>query len=160
MAALLGAALLTTLAVEHSRFGLALVALRADEDRARAVGPPVTGPKLAAFALSAAFTAAAGAIWAAFIEFIYPQFAVDPLVTIGMVLMCYLGGRGTLWGPVLGAFLVVPAQQYHAYRIGGSQLYLVGYAAVFLAVMLLLPRGVVNSLPDLARKARPRDPDT
>jgi len=42
-----------------------------------------------------------GAVWAYYLSFIYPQFAVDPLVTIGMVLMVYLGGRGTLWGPVL-----------------------------------------------------------
>ena len=52
----------------------------------------------------------AGGIWAYYISFIYPQFAVDPLVTIGMVLMVYLGGRGTVWGPVLGAFILVPAQ--------------------------------------------------
>ena len=49
-----------------------------------------------------------GGVWAYYIAFIYPQFAVDPLVTIGMVLMVYLGGKGTLWGPVLGAFILVP----------------------------------------------------
>ena len=94
------------------------------------------------------------AIWAYYIGFIYPQFAIDPLITIGMVLMAYLGGKGTLWGPALGAFILVPAQQYLAYRLGASELYLVGYAAVFLAVMLLLPRGVLPSLAGPARRTR------
>ena len=70
--------------------------------------------------------------------------------------MVYLGGRGTIWGPVLGAFILVPAQQYLAYRLGASELYLVGYSAVFLVVMLLLPRGILPSLRDRARKLRVR----
>ena len=41
-----------------------------------------------------------------------------------MVLMAYLGGKGTLWGPALGALILVPAQQYLAYRLGASELYL------------------------------------
>ena len=104
----------------------------------------------------------AGAVWAYYIGFIYPQFAIDPLITIGMVLMAYLGGKGTLWGPALGAFILVPTQQYLAYRLGASELYLVGYSAVFLVVMLLLPRGILPSLSDrLARRRslRPRAPE-
>ena len=49
-----------------------------------------------------------GAIWAYYLGQIYPQFAFDPLITIGMVLMVYLGGKGTLWGPVVGALVLVP----------------------------------------------------
>ena len=48
-----------------------------------------------AFAVSAGLTAMAGCIWAYYVGFIYPQFAIDPLVTIGAVLMAFLGGRGT-----------------------------------------------------------------
>jgi branched-chain amino acid transport system permease protein len=100
----------------------------------------------------------AGGVWAYYIGFIYPQFAFDPLITIGMVLMAYLGGKGTIWGPALGAFILVPTQQYLAYRLGASELYLVGYASVFLVVMLLLPRGIIPSLADLraARRNLPR----
>ena len=57
-------------------------------------------------------TAMVGGVWAYYLTFIYPQFAVDPLVMIGMVLMIFLGGRGTLWGPTIGALVLVPAQQY------------------------------------------------
>jgi branched-chain amino acid transport system permease protein len=102
-----------------------------------------------------------GGIWAYYIAFIYPQFAVDPLVTIGAVLMAFLGGKGTIWGPALGAFILVPVQQYLAYKLGASQLYLVGYASVFLAIMLLVPRGILPSIEDrrARRRADPRGAD-
>lgn len=157
--AMLGVLALSMLAswyVRGSKLGLALVSIRDDEDRARGLGVQTGFAKLAAFGLSAGLVAMAGGVWAYYIAFIYPQFAVDPLVTIGMVLMVYLGGRGTLWGPVLGAFILVPAQQYLAYRLGASELYLVGYSAVFLVVMLLLPRGILPSLGDRARRLRVR----
>ena len=100
----------------------------------------------------------AGGAWAYYIGFIYPQFAVDPLITIGAVLMTFLGGRGTLWGPMLGAFILVPTQQYLAYELGASQLYLVSYAAVFLVIILVLPRGILPSIADwrASRRARGR----
>ena len=134
--------------VRASNIGLLLFAIRDDEDRARGLGVHTTAVKLAALATSAGLVGMAGAIWAYYIGFIYPQFAIDPLITIGMVLMAYLGGKGTLWGPALGAFILVPTQQYLAYRLGASELYLVGYSAVFLIVMLLLPRGILPSLRD------------
>jgi branched-chain amino acid transport system permease protein len=155
--AMLGVLALSVLAswyVRGSKLGLALLSIRDDEDRARGLGVQTTFAKLTAFGLSAGLVAMAGGVWAYYIAFIYPQFAVDPLVTIGMVLMVYLGGRGTLWGPVLGAFILVPAQQYLAYRLGASELYLVGYSAVFLVVMLLLPRGILPSLSDRLRRMR------
>jgi branched-chain amino acid transport system permease protein len=139
--------------VRDSKLGLMLFAIRDDEDRAEGVGVRTTGVKLIAFAASVGLTGMIGAIWAYYIGFIYPQFAVDPLVTIGAVLMTFLGGKGTLWGPALGAFILVPVQQYMAYKLGASELYLLGYAGVFLVIMLLLPRGIIPSLKDrLARR--------
>jgi branched-chain amino acid transport system permease protein len=148
--------------VRGSKLGLMLHTVRDDEDRARGVGVAVTTAKVIAFAVSVGLTAMIGGIWAYYISFIYPQFAVDPLVTIGAVLMAFLGGKGTIWGPALGAFILVPVQQYLAYKLGASQLYLVGYASVFLLIMLLLPRGILPSIEDrLAhRRADPRGPDT
>jgi branched-chain amino acid transport system permease protein len=73
-----------------------------------------------------------------------------------MVLMVYLGGRGTIWGPVIGAFILVPAQKYLAYRLGASDLYLVGYSSVFLVVILLMPRGILPSLSHQGRRLRTR----
>jgi branched-chain amino acid transport system permease protein len=151
---LLVASMVITWATMRSKSGLALLAIRADEDKAHGVGVHVTLAKLLAFSVSVGITAMIGGVWAYFIGFIYPQFAVDPLVTIGMVLMAYLGGRATLWGPVLGAFILAPAQQYLAYQYGASQLYLVAYAGVFLVIMLLLPRGILPTLADLVRRRK------
>jgi branched-chain amino acid transport system permease protein len=146
--------------VRGSTVGLLLFAIRDDEDRARGLGVHTTAVKLAAFATSAGLVGMAAGVWAYYIGFIYPQFAFDPLITIGMVLMAYLGGKGTLWGPALGAFILVPTQQYLAYRLGASELYLVGYSAVFLVVMLFLPRGILPSLADrLMRRGTRTAPD-
>ena len=98
------------------------------------------------FSVSVGLMAIAGGIWAYYIGFVYPQFAVDPLITIAIVLMTFLGGRATLWGPVLGAAILMAAQQLLAYYIGGCRVYLVVYAAVFLVIMLLMPRGIVSTL--------------
>ncbi len=120
------AAVLMCWAAAGGKLGLMLGAIRDDEDRARGLGVRTTYAKTVAFAASAGVIGMAGGIWAYYEGFIYPQFAVDPLVTIGMVLMTFLGGRGTMWGPTLGAVILVPTQQYLAYSQGTSNLYLLG----------------------------------
>jgi branched-chain amino acid transport system permease protein len=148
MLALLALAMGVSLYFRRSKVGLSLSAVRADEDKAHGVGVRVTGVKLIAFAVSVGITAMIGGVWAYYLGFIYPQFAVDPLITIGMVLMTFLGGRATLWGPVIGAFILVPAQQFFAYQFGASQFYLLAYAAIFLIIMLVLPRGILPTITD------------
>ncbi len=155
MVGIYAAAILFSWAVYTGKLGLALFAIRDDEDRARGLGIRTTYAKTVAFATSAGFVAMAGAVWAYYEGFIYPQFAVDPLVTIGMVLMAFLGGRGTVWGPTLGALILVPTQQYLAYSEGVSQWYLIGYATVFLVIMLIMPRGILPSLRDLVSARLP-----
>lgn len=143
----------------RSKVGLSLSAIRADEDKAHGVGVQVAGAKIFAFSASVGLTAMFGGVWAYYIGFIYPQFAIDPLVTIGMVLMAFLGGRATLWGPIIGAFILVPAQQFFAYQLGASQFYLLAYAAIFLVIMLMLPRGILPTITDrLARRRNSRQP--
>jgi branched-chain amino acid transport system permease protein len=143
--------------IRRSKFGLGLLAIRDDEDKALAVGVPTRAFKLTAFVISAALVGMIGAVYAYYVTFIYPQFVFDPLIGISMVLMVFLGGLGTLSGPVVGALLLEPAQLQFAYRFGASKLYLVLYSAVFLVVILLMPRGIVPSARDLiARRRRPR----
>jgi len=148
MLAVFALALFTCWWVRGSKLGLMLLSIRDDEDRSRGVGVRVTGAKLIAFAVSVGFTGMIGGVWAYYIQFIYPQFAIDPLITIGAVLMAFLGGKGTVWGPTVGAFILVPVQQYMAYKLGASELYLIGYASVFLLIMLFLPRGIIPSISD------------
>ncbi len=154
MVALLAVAMGISFYFRRSKIGLSLATVRADEDKAHGVGVRVTAVKLIAFAVSCGLCAMVGGVWAYYVGFIYPQFAIDPLITIGMVLMTFLGGRGTLWGPVLGAFILVPAQEIFAQSFGASELYLLAYAAVFLVIMLFLPRGILPSIRQRLNRKR------
>jgi branched-chain amino acid transport system permease protein len=153
---LLAVAMGISYGIMRSKIGLGLATIRGDEDKARGIGVRTTGIKLFAFCVSVGLTTMVGAVWAYYEGFIYPQFAIDPLITIAIVLMTFLGGRATLWGPVLGAFILESAQQFLAYQLGGSQVYLIAYALVFLLIMLLLPRGILPTLQDRLRQRRRR----
>jgi branched-chain amino acid transport system permease protein len=142
--------------IRRSKFGLGLLAIRDDEDKALAVGVPTRAFKLTAFIVSATLVGMIGGVYGYYVTYIYPQFVVDPLIGISMVLMVFLGGLGTLSGPVLGALILEPAQLWLAYNYGASRLYLVLYAAVFLVVILLLPRGIVPSVIELIARFRTR----
>ena len=148
--------LVTSWWIRRSKFGLGLLAIRDDEDKALAVGVPTRAFKLTAYVISATLVGMIGGVYAYYVTYIYPQFVVDPLIGISMVLMAFLGGLGTLSGPVIGAVLLEPAQLEFAYRFGASRLYLVFYSAVFLLVILLLPRGIVPSVSELINRWRRR----
>jgi branched-chain amino acid transport system permease protein len=149
-------ALLLCFAILRSKLGLMLLSIREDEEKARGLGIRVTGVKLTAWWLHVFLTAMVGGVWAYYLTFIYPESSVDPLVMIGAVLMTFLGGRGTLWGPVIGALVLVPAQQTMLIHLGGGEGYLIGYSAVFVVVLLLLPRGILPSLRDALGRTRER----
>lgn len=153
---MLAFAMLLALGSMRSKIGVSLAAVRADEDKARGVGVRVAGLKLLAFSFSVGITGMVGAVWAYYEGFVYPQFAVDPLVTIAIVLMTFLGGRGTLWGPVLGAFILELAQQWLSYSLGADQFYLIGYALIFLVVMVFLPQGILPTIVSALRRRRMR----
>jgi branched-chain amino acid transport system permease protein len=144
--------------IRRSKFGLGLLAIRDDEDKALSVGVPARAFKLTAFVISAALVGMIGGVYGYYVTFIYPQFVVDPLIGISMVLMVFLGGLGTLWGPVLGALILEPAQLWLAYNYGASRLYLVLYSAVFLLVVLFMPRGIIPSARELIERRQARAP--
>lgn len=134
--------------VRNSKYGLGLLSIRDDEDRALGLGVN-TGPlKLSAFVLSAFIIAMAGAIWAYFVESIYPPVAFDPLFDVAIALMTFLGGIGTIAGPILGALLLESTQQYFTLIFSQNSYYLLIYGALFLGVILLLPRGIIPTLRD------------
>ena len=154
MLALAAIGLLVSWVIRNSKFGLGLLAIRDDEDKALAVGVPTRAFKLTAFIISACLVGMIGAVYGYYVTYIYPQFVVDPLIGISMVLMVFLGGLGTISGPVLGALILEPAQLWLAYNYGASRLYLVLYAAVFLVVILLMPRGIIPSAAELIARRR------
>lgn len=131
--------------VRNSKFGLGLLAIRDDEDRALGLGVRTEVSKLIAFVISALFIGMLGGVYAYFIQSVYPSFAFDPLFDIAVALMVFMGGLGTLFGPILGALILEPAQQYFAFQFSGGW-YLVLYGAIFLVIILLLPEGIVPTL--------------
>lgn len=139
-------AIATSWWIRQSKFGLGLRAIRDDEDRALGLGINTTIAKLACFVLAAFFIGMAGALYAYFVSYIYPQFVFDPLADLEMVLIVFTGGIGTVAGPVLGAFLIEPAHEYFAFTYGASGLYLVLYGVLFLVIILLLPQGITPTI--------------
>ncbi|MGH2448360.1 MAG: branched-chain amino acid ABC transporter permease [Chloroflexota bacterium] len=156
--ALLLLVLLVSWRIRNSKFGLGLLAIRDDEDRALGLGVPVALSKLAAFVIAALFIAMAGGLYAYFVTYIYPAVAFNPLDDLAMALMVFAGGLGTLFGPVLGAIVIETAQQYFAFTYGSSGLYLVLYGALFLVIILLMPQGVIPSLRSLLLRYRSAPP--
>jgi len=142
--------------LRHSRFGLQLLTIRDDEERARGLGVRVGRVKLIAFVISAIPVGMVGAVYAYFLGQIFPQFAFDPLFDLSIALMAFIGGLGTVAGPVLGALVLESLQQYFTQQYGASQAYLIIYGALFLLVVLLLPRGVIPSLEELIARRRAR----
>ncbi len=143
-------------AVRRSRFGLQLLAIRDDEDRALGLGVKTRRVKLIAFVLSAFPVGMVGGLYFYFLGQIYPQFAYDPLFDVSLALMGFLGGIGTLVGPLLGALVLEALQQYFTQSFSGTGTYLIIYGVLFLVVILLLPRGVVPSLTALWQRRRAR----
>jgi branched-chain amino acid transport system permease protein len=134
--------------IRHSVFGLQLLAIRDDEDRARGLGVPAGRVKLIAFVISAVPIGMCGAVYAYFLGQIFPQFAFNPLFDLSVALMALFGGIGTLAGPLLGALVLESLQQYFTIQFTNGDLYLVVYGALFLLVLLWMPRGVMPTAGD------------
>jgi branched-chain amino acid transport system permease protein len=140
-------------AVRRSRFGLQLLAIRDDEDRALGLGVKVTAVKITGFTMSAFTIGMAGAVYAMFVGQIYPQFVFDPVFDISVALMAFLGGLGTLTGPLLGALILESSQQYLTVSFSNGSLYLILFGALFLLVIMFMPRGIVTFFADRRRRA-------
>ena len=137
--------------IKGSRFGLQLRAIRDDEDRAASLGVRAMPVKLTAFVISGAVTGLAGVLWFFFIDQVQPQTGFDPLFDLTIALMAFLGGLGTISGPVLGALIIAPAQQYLTITFSNSYLSQILLGALFLAVVIFVPRGLVPTVADKGR---------
>ncbi len=138
--------------VRNSKYGLGLLAIRDDEDRALGLGVRTGPSKLTAFVISAFFVGMVGAIWAYNVQAIYPQTAFDATFDVALVLMAFAGGLGTIFGPILGALILEPLQQY--FTLQSSTYYLILYGGLLLLVVLLLPRGIVPTVSGWWQKYR------
>jgi branched-chain amino acid transport system permease protein len=134
--------------VRNSKYGLGLLAIRDDEDRALGLGVKTGPSKLTAFVISAFFVGMLGALNAYFVEAVFPPFVFDPLYDVAIALMTFMGGLGTLSGPIIGALILEPTQQYFTLVYGENGWYLVIYGAMFIVIILALPRGIVPTISE------------
>ena len=142
--------------IRRSRFGLRLRAIRDDEDRARGLGVKPMRVKLSAFVLSGAITALVGAIWFFYLTQVQPPSGFDPLFDLTVVLMAFLGGFGSIAGPALGAIIVEPGQLWLTAHFTNGYIAEILLGALFLVVVLFLPRGIVPTGGELLTKLRTR----
>jgi urea transport system permease protein len=134
-----------------SRAGRVIQAVRDAESRARFIGYRVESYKLWMFVLSALLAGVAGALYVPQIGIINPS-EFSPANSIEIVIWVAIGGRGTLYGAVVGAFLVNYAKTYFTAALPSVWLYALG--ALFVLVPLFLPRGVVGALAMRRRRVR------
>jgi len=140
--------------IRRSRFGLQLRAIRDDEDRAAGLGVRAMPVKLTALVLSAFITGMAGGLWVYFIGEAFPQFVFDPLFDLAVVLMAFFGGLGTVAGPVLGALVLEPTQLYLNLQESNGYESEILFGALFLVVILFLPRGVLPTGAEYVSRGR------
>src|SRR5262245_13291572 len=151
--ALVGVSLVTMRLIEHSRFGAWLVAVRENEDAARALGVDAIRVKLLAITISAAMTAAGGAFYVQYFLFIDSGIAYGPWISIEALLAPIIGGIGTVFGPLLGALVVRVLGEVTKLAIGDAPgLDLVIFGSVLILVVAFAPRGIAGVLADLRER--------
>ncbi|HET9923034.1 MAG TPA: branched-chain amino acid ABC transporter permease [Methylomirabilota bacterium] len=127
-----------------SRFGLRLMTIREDEVAAEAMGIDAFRHKLYAFLLSAVGPGVVGGLAARDQGYIEPLSVFPLIMTITMIVMVLFGGKGTIWGPVLGAVVLFVFQELVWARF--IYLHQLFFGAIIVAVVLLMPRGILGVL--------------
>jgi branched-chain amino acid transport system permease protein len=132
-----------------SRVGLGIRAVREDEAAAEATGVSALRHKLLALALSTALAGLAGGAFAYYHVSYYPQHTFSPAWTFDAVLMSYIGGVGTVHGPVLGALFYVILRELLAVKL--VEFHLIIFGVLFMLVVLFLPGGLVEAWQRIRR---------
>jgi branched-chain amino acid transport system permease protein len=163
-------------AVQHSKLGYYFQAIREDQDAAHSLGINLPFYKNVALAISAAFTAVAGGLYAMFVKFIDPNIAFGLDVSVQIVLICIIGGIGTILGPVIGAMVLVPLSEILRNPRGLVQIgvlspgssfvefveanlsnaHLLVYGILVVVVILFAPEGVVGVIRKSTASVRRR----
>jgi branched-chain amino acid transport system permease protein len=140
----LGVLLCLTYAMEQRRFGYSLHAIKAGERAARSLGVPVQLTKIRALIFSAIFTSIAGSLYSLKTGFIDPESGFGILISVQMVIIAALGGAGTLYGPFVGALILIPLQTATNtwFGGGGSGLTYILYGGIIVIIARFEPGGI------------------
>jgi branched-chain amino acid transport system permease protein len=147
-------AILLSWRIRKTKFGTGLIAIREDEDKAATVGIDTPVYKSLGFAASAVFLGMAGGVYGYYLTFLDPSGMFDIILSVQIVLAVILGGRGTLWGPVLGAFLIEPINELANQQLGGGNSRLLIFGGLLALAILLLPKGIIPSIEELLKRRR------
>ena len=154
MVLLTAAIILFTYLLAISRFGVALKAIREDEDAAAVMGINTTVYKVFAFAVAAFFAGIVGGLDFWFTAYTSPELVFFTPLTVEMLVMMMFGGAGTTLGPIIGAtsLYVLRDKLWYSYPF----IYLIVFGAILAAVVLFIPRGILGVVEDRVPRLRAR----
>lgn len=132
--------------IKHSKFGLHLRAISQDEVKAESAGIDTRLYKSVAFAISAFFVGVCGAVWGEYLTYIRPNIFLILLIAAQMVLMCILGGKGTVAGPIVGAVLLIAFNELCVAFFGSSEINILGTGLIMVLTLMFFPNGIVGTL--------------
>lgn len=138
--------------LKHSKLGLGMMTVREDEEAAKATGVNAFAHKMAAFVISAALAALAGSAFAFFSVSYYPNFAFSVIWTFEAILVVFIGGIGTIAGPLLGSVFFIVGRDLMPTDVDEFQV--VFFGLLFIFVVLLLPGGLSEAAGRLVRGRR------
>lgn len=144
---------LVTYLLVNGRIGLGIVAAREDEDAAEASGVSALKHKIIALGLSSFFAGLAGGLFAFYHVSYYWSFPFAPHWTFDALMIAYVGGVGTIVGPIVGAIFYVLVREWLAVSL--VEVHLLIFGLLFIVVVLLLPGGLVEAWTKLRRLRRP-----
>jgi ABC-type branched-subunit amino acid transport system ATPase component/ABC-type branched-subunit amino acid transport system permease subunit len=142
--------------IRRNKFGMGLIAIREDEDKAATVGVSTPTYKILAFVASAVFVGMAGGVYGYYISFIDPLGMFNILLSVQIILSLLLGGRATLWGPVLGAFIIEWLNETSNNEFGGGNARLLIFGGLLGLVVLFLPQGIIPTVQSWIERWRAR----
>jgi ABC-type branched-subunit amino acid transport system ATPase component/ABC-type branched-subunit amino acid transport system permease subunit len=153
---LLAVSLLASWWIRRNKFGMGLIAIREDEDKAATLGVSTPTYKILAFVASAVFVGMAGGVYGYYISFIDPLGMFNILISVQIILSLLLGGRATLWGPVLGAFIIEWLNETSNNEFGGGNARLLIFGGLLALVVLFLPQGIIPTVDGWIERWRSR----
>lgn len=131
--------------VEQSKFGYYCRAIKANQESAESSGVNAAKYKRYAYMISAAIVSVGGALYAQYIQYLDPNVLLPLSNSMLIVLVCVMGGIGTVWGPVLGSFVMISINEYsRSYFARFSGLNLVIYGVLVILIVLFLPKGLIS----------------
>jgi branched-chain amino acid transport system permease protein len=154
--AVLAITLAVTWWMARSRMGFYLRAIKDSERAARSLGAPASRTKLYAYMLSAGLTSVAGALYAMMFGFVDPESGLGILISVKILIMAALGGAGLLFGPLVGAAILVPLEEISNAWLGGkgAGLTFVVYGAIIMLIARFQPGGILALINRLLTKRK------